>query len=685
MYNRLIRSRNEADNAAGTVDVQLKQRCDLIPNVVATVRGYMDHERGVLEKLTALREQASGAGVSIEQRAALDGQMAGLLRGLMARVEAYPQLKASEPVLQLQRSLNEVEAQIAAARRTYNAAATAHNIVVETVPTNLLAGIFGFGRRTPLRGHRRRPQRSAGCRIDVKTDDPFASRPSTSRRSGPVSRTSRGCGVSSGASSSRPASLSASLRWHMGQRVHRRIPRPWLGNDGRLDQLPGPGRRHRVRSHPIFLSGLHAHLRTTRPGSSERSCRRFSRLFVRLRPTSRSNRSLRTSSTRRLSSTLAAPSGATIVCGGKSVTHRSKPREVRRVYSTGSGKNSTTHVVFEGLFFHLDFNKALNGTTLVQPESARSPDWRSIRISARVAGESRIRAGIQGLRHQRRRSALHPDAGDDGAAACRCGGGQSTLCFSASRTTGRISACITAGRCSSPHREHDVSGGARGDGRPFCIGRVRHSRTGPEHTHLDQGRRRLASAAAGRAATLAPDGCADVGNLTEGGLLQVARSLGASIGDDDDASPAPRPENSRIQVRHDGGSTTITYGLPISFFVILAISGACAVVLVSALHALGWTVGLIRWASSSRGSRASPRCDGLVASSRCRSPSAPSSSAVFSRSGGPRVYAGRGRDETPSTFIADCARSRGGTTVRFTVASCASKKRSMSASRARRV
>ena len=148
MYNRLIRSRNEVDNAAGTVDVQLKQRCDLIPNVVATVRGYMDHERGVLEKLTALREQASGAGVSIEQRAALDGQMAGLLRGLMVRVEAYPELKASEPVMQLQRSLNEVEAQIAAARRTYNAAATTYNIVVETVPTNLLAGMFGFGRRT---------------------------------------------------------------------------------------------------------------------------------------------------------------------------------------------------------------------------------------------------------------------------------------------------------------------------------------------------------------------------------------------------------------------------------------------------------------------------------------------------------------------------------------------------------
>ena len=146
-YNRLVRGRNGVENAFSTIDVQLKQRCDLIPKVVDAVRGYMGHERGVLEQLTALRSQASASGLPAAQRMALDGQMAGLLHGLIARVEAYPDLKASETVVMLQRSLNEVESQIAAARRTYNAAVTSYNITVETVPTNMVAGMFGFGRR----------------------------------------------------------------------------------------------------------------------------------------------------------------------------------------------------------------------------------------------------------------------------------------------------------------------------------------------------------------------------------------------------------------------------------------------------------------------------------------------------------------------------------------------------------
>ena len=148
-YNRLIRGRNGCDNAFSTIDVQLKMRCDLIPQLVDAVRGYMSHERGTLEQLTSLRNQATAPGVPAEKRLALDGQMAGLLHGLIARVEAYPELKASETVVTLQRSLNEVESQIAAARRAYNAAATGYNITVETVPTNMVAGVFGF-RRRPL-------------------------------------------------------------------------------------------------------------------------------------------------------------------------------------------------------------------------------------------------------------------------------------------------------------------------------------------------------------------------------------------------------------------------------------------------------------------------------------------------------------------------------------------------------
>ena len=146
-YNRLIRGKNGCDNAFSTIDVQLKMRCDLIPKVVDAVRGYMTHERGTLEQLTALRNQASAPGVPAEKRLALDGQMSGMLTGLLARVEAYPELKASDSVVMLQRSLNEVESQIAAARRAYNAAATGYNNTVETVPTNIVARVFGFGRR----------------------------------------------------------------------------------------------------------------------------------------------------------------------------------------------------------------------------------------------------------------------------------------------------------------------------------------------------------------------------------------------------------------------------------------------------------------------------------------------------------------------------------------------------------
>ena len=147
IYNRLVRERNGCDNAFSTIDVQLKMRCDLIPKLVDAVRGYMTHERGTLETLTELRSRASAPGLTAGERVALDGQMAGLVQGVLARVEAYPDLKSNETVLMLQRSLNEVEAQIAAARRAYNAAVTVYNTSIETVPSNLVAGAFGFSRR----------------------------------------------------------------------------------------------------------------------------------------------------------------------------------------------------------------------------------------------------------------------------------------------------------------------------------------------------------------------------------------------------------------------------------------------------------------------------------------------------------------------------------------------------------
>ena len=147
VYNRLVRARNSVENAFSSIDVQLKQRCDLIPKVVDAMRAYMGHERGTFEELTALRERATAAGAPAEERLKLDQQMSGLLRGLVVRAEAYPELEANETVTMLQRSLNEVEGQIAAARRTFNAAATSFNTAIEVFPANLLAGMFGFSRR----------------------------------------------------------------------------------------------------------------------------------------------------------------------------------------------------------------------------------------------------------------------------------------------------------------------------------------------------------------------------------------------------------------------------------------------------------------------------------------------------------------------------------------------------------
>ena len=146
-YNGLVARRNAVENAFSTIDVQLKQRCDLVPRVVASVRGYMEHERDVLEHLTSLRASAVADGVDPATRLALDAQMGGLLTHVFARVENYPNLKAADTVVMLQRTLNEVEAQIAAARRTYNMAVTEYNTGLESFPVNIAAPALGFSRR----------------------------------------------------------------------------------------------------------------------------------------------------------------------------------------------------------------------------------------------------------------------------------------------------------------------------------------------------------------------------------------------------------------------------------------------------------------------------------------------------------------------------------------------------------
>ncbi len=147
LYNTLIGKKNQVEYAYSGIDVQLKKRHDLIPNLVATVRQYMEHERGLLERITELRARAMTPNLSDEERAQVEGQLSFALRNLMVAVENYPVLKANENFLHLQASLNEIEEQISAARRAYNSAVTDYNNAIEMFPTNIVASTMGLKRR----------------------------------------------------------------------------------------------------------------------------------------------------------------------------------------------------------------------------------------------------------------------------------------------------------------------------------------------------------------------------------------------------------------------------------------------------------------------------------------------------------------------------------------------------------
>jgi LemA protein len=147
LYNSLIGKKNAVDQAFSSIDVMLKKRYDLIPNLVATVEQYMTHERSLLTELTELRTRAMSGDVSPDQRVATENQLSGVLGRIMVAVENYPDLKASQNFLQLQGSLNEIEEQISAARRAYNAAVTDLNNAIEMVPTNIIAGMMNLQKR----------------------------------------------------------------------------------------------------------------------------------------------------------------------------------------------------------------------------------------------------------------------------------------------------------------------------------------------------------------------------------------------------------------------------------------------------------------------------------------------------------------------------------------------------------
>ena len=143
IYNNLVKLRNNRENAFADIDVQLKQRFDLVPQLVATVQGYATHEKELLENITAARTAGVNAS-SIDDKIKADEQLTSALAGLKIQVEAYPDLKANQNFMQLQGELADIENKLAAVRRFFNSATRELNNAVQTFPGNIFAGMFGF-------------------------------------------------------------------------------------------------------------------------------------------------------------------------------------------------------------------------------------------------------------------------------------------------------------------------------------------------------------------------------------------------------------------------------------------------------------------------------------------------------------------------------------------------------------
>lgn len=143
MYNSLVKLRNNRENAFADIDVQLKQRHDLIPQLVDTVKGYASHEKETLDRVIQARNGAVGA-KSIDEKIAAENMLTSALSGLKITLEAYPDLKANQNFLQLQDEISDVENKLAAVRRYFNSATRELNNAVQTFPSNLIAGMCGF-------------------------------------------------------------------------------------------------------------------------------------------------------------------------------------------------------------------------------------------------------------------------------------------------------------------------------------------------------------------------------------------------------------------------------------------------------------------------------------------------------------------------------------------------------------
>ena len=143
MYNSLVKMRNNRENAFADIDVQLKQRHDLVPQLVETVKGYAAHEKDTLERVINARNGAIGA-KTIDEKIVAENALSSALSGLKITLEAYPELKANQNFLQLQEEIADLENKLSSVRRYFNSATKEYNNAVETFPSNILAGMFGF-------------------------------------------------------------------------------------------------------------------------------------------------------------------------------------------------------------------------------------------------------------------------------------------------------------------------------------------------------------------------------------------------------------------------------------------------------------------------------------------------------------------------------------------------------------
>ena len=144
VQNKLIRSKNEVTNAFSSVDIQLKKRIDLIPNIVSTIKQYTSYESALLEKVTALRTKSLTGNLNENEKMGLDAEISKSLSQMLISVENYPDLKASEQFTMLTRTLNEVESQISAARRYYSTSVTRYNNNIETFPSSIIANNMNY-------------------------------------------------------------------------------------------------------------------------------------------------------------------------------------------------------------------------------------------------------------------------------------------------------------------------------------------------------------------------------------------------------------------------------------------------------------------------------------------------------------------------------------------------------------